>query len=642
MAEFPHPDQIQYGVKQAEQGKRYQFYAGACYLLHAKTAAMQGATGLTVKFFTSEDPDSLLADQLKAVLAAPDERDKDAPDIYFPHGIYIEVDGVSGNTDVALVEADWVPREAYCRAYPDQTRELIECWSKSAGRDAERWLENFDPGDPDSGEWDNEGAAGTGGTSGAPTVVVSTSDPTVNDDSGDGYTAGDIWINTTDDGVFILADATGGAAVWLEVGTGGGGLSNPITLTATENDVAALTIDVDAAGFSDVEALDINYDTGALSSGEDEAIILINIDETGATGGQVSGVEVLATEGSADSIYGLFVGAGVGPIEQLSGTFTDADVVNDNGTDETTALSDGGAGNVSCFEADNEYLLVESASQFMEIEVDIDTGASGSGIAPTFEYSTGAGTWTTFGPVDGTAGMLNTGVIAWVTADVSTWATGDGGNYIIRITRTRNSLTTTPILDKVQVAATVEYGWDKNADISARGLATTQDIVMDEQSDHSSTPAAGKGYIWTKNTTPSTLIFTDDAGNDRTLGAHVDTTTYKVTVGTSTLSGVAIPTHFPHTSSTLTSLHWCCTKSIAASGSNYLTIAAKNEPDGTTMQSSVYDTQSGYTANAWVDLGIDQNNSFDGTGDSIEVTHTQSGTVTSLNGHNLMFRAVYS
>lgn len=222
MAEFPHPDQIQYGVKQAEQGNRYQFYAGACYLLHAKSAAMQGATGLTVKFFTSEDPDSLLADQLKCVLAAPDERDKDAPDIYFPHGIYIEVDGVSGNTDVALVEADWVPREAYCRAYPDQTAALIECWAAAEGRDKERWLENFDPGDPDSGEWSNEGAAGTGGVTGATVAITASSDPTVNDDSDDGYNVGDVWITTSDDGVFILADSTVGAAVWTEVGAGGG------------------------------------------------------------------------------------------------------------------------------------------------------------------------------------------------------------------------------------------------------------------------------------------------------------------------------------------------------------------------------------------------------------------------------------
>lgn len=45
------------------------------------------------------------------------------------------------------------------------------------------------------------------------------------------------------------------------------------------------------------------------------------------------------------------------------------------------------------------------------------------------------------------------------------------------------------------------------------------DIIFNEAADHSSTPAAGKGYLWVKNTAPSTIIFTDDTGVDTTLGA---------------------------------------------------------------------------------------------------------------------------
>ena len=51
------------------------------------------------------------------------------------------------------------------------------------------------------------------------------------------------------------------------------------------------------------------------------------------------------------------------------------------------------------------------------------------------------------------------------------------------------------------------------------GNDITGDLVFTEKADHSSTPGAGKGYLWTKNTAPSTLIFTDDAGTDTTLGA---------------------------------------------------------------------------------------------------------------------------
>lgn len=62
------------------------------------------------------------------------------------------------------------------------------------------------------------------------------------------------------------------------------------------------------------------------------------------------------------------------------------------------------------------------------------------------------------------------------------------------------------------------------------GLNVVNDIRMAEQADHAVTaPAAGFGYLWTKNTTPSTLVFTDDAGTDFTISDYalnqVDLTT---------------------------------------------------------------------------------------------------------------------
>jgi hypothetical protein len=55
---------------------------------------------------------------------------------------------------------------------------------------------------------------------------VTTTNPTVNDDSGDGYGAGSIWLNTNADIIWICIAATAGAAVWrpvTAVGLGGGG-----------------------------------------------------------------------------------------------------------------------------------------------------------------------------------------------------------------------------------------------------------------------------------------------------------------------------------------------------------------------------------------------------------------------------------
>jgi hypothetical protein len=51
-----------------------------------------------------------------------------------------------------------------------------------------------------------------------------TTDPTVNDDEGDGYAVGSMWVNTTGDTVWVCTDATAGAASWK---TSGGDLSGP-------------------------------------------------------------------------------------------------------------------------------------------------------------------------------------------------------------------------------------------------------------------------------------------------------------------------------------------------------------------------------------------------------------------------------
>lgn len=46
--------------------------------------------------------------------------------------------------------------------------------------------------------------------------------PTINEDSGDGYAVGSLWIDTTADKTYVLVDATVGAAVWNDVTATGG------------------------------------------------------------------------------------------------------------------------------------------------------------------------------------------------------------------------------------------------------------------------------------------------------------------------------------------------------------------------------------------------------------------------------------
>ena len=54
--------------------------------------------------------------------------------------------------------------------------------------------------------------------------------------------------------------------------------------------------------------------------------------------------------------------------------------------------------------------------------------------------------------------------------------------------------------------------------VDAGGVNLTDDVVFTERADHASTPASGFGYLWTKSTAPSSLVFTDDTGVDVTLG----------------------------------------------------------------------------------------------------------------------------
>ncbi|HEC61524.1 MAG TPA: hypothetical protein ENI27_04650, partial [bacterium] len=329
-----------------------------------------------------------------------------------------------------------------------------------------------------------------------------------------------------------------------------------LTHTAEETDDHALEIAVDAAGFGDVKALEINYTTGAIVLGDDEGVILINIDESLATGGDVFAFEVLATEGSAN-IVGLKVGVLVAPVHHDSGTFEDMDSALVNATDrlaEFIASDPGGANNVEIFSADNDTVTIGDAAKFEELEFLLETGASGGGVKPTFEFSTGANptTWSSFTPVDGTDGMKHTGIVAWEDADIPTWAVDGNAEYLIRITRTRNSLSTVPVEDKVQIAAVTEYTWDKNGDLAVRdisGRAGTFTSTLTTNSNY-----ALEGYSTGRNviraseliiqpgTTPGTHInITDNAGsgvdfNNPTINDATDLTDGGAASGSFTLA----------------------------------------------------------------------------------------------------------
>ncbi len=280
---------------------------------------------------------------------------------------------------------------------------------------------------------------------------------------------------------------------------------NPVHIdhTAANADDHSLEVIVDAAGFGDVKAIEIQYDTGAISSGEDEAIILVDINEVDATGGDIIALDVLATDGGADDVWAVGAGATVGPVRQQSGVFANPVLWDNNGVDETSEVT--GAGTSSVFVADNDFVIVTFATKFSEIEIELNTAASGAGIAPTFEFSTGGSGFTAFTPIDGTDGFKFTGIMAWDESDIPTWATNTSGNFEIRITRTRNSLSITPIVDTAQVADVTDYTWDKDGNLTINSLFLAEKAAADAD-------VAVQGQFWAKTTNKA--MFTGPGGND--------------------------------------------------------------------------------------------------------------------------------
>ena len=87
-------------------------------------------------------------------------------------------------------------------------------------------------------------------TQGMSRCFTFTADPTVNDDTGDGYVIGDVWLNTTNDSVWQVLDVTAGAAVWKQLdGSGSGSI-------AAYEDGASVVASADKFDFKDTNIED--------------------------------------------------------------------------------------------------------------------------------------------------------------------------------------------------------------------------------------------------------------------------------------------------------------------------------------------------------------------------------------------------
>lgn len=241
-----------------------------------------------------------------------------------------------------------------------------------------------------------------------------------------------------------------------------------------EDDEDVFRLDINAAGFADIKAMHNIYTTGPLNNGDTQSINLVTVDESLNNGGRIFGHAVNSTEIGSSNVHALGIGTQVNPILQKSGTFNNANSLLNIAVNVLVALSVSGAGNITVFVANNDNFTIGDTNKFSEIEFILDIGASQAGVKPTFEFSTGVGTWSSFSPIDGTSQFRNTGIVSWSLSDITNWLVGAGSEFLIRISRTRVSLAILPILDLVQISATIEYSWNLSGDLKVNTIVANE------------------------------------------------------------------------------------------------------------------------------------------------------------------------
>lgn len=291
------------------------------------------------------------------------------------------------------------------------------------------------------------------------------------------------------------------------------------------------TLSIDAAGFGDTHTIATDFTATGIGAGEQNHLFDINVNTADSTGGEVNGLSMAKTGTGAIDCNAVEVYPGVDVISQRTGAETSIEqAFSYNGayTDITSNLSSA-ASDVQLFVANGDIVYIGNAGTFNSLAVTLAVAASGAGIKPTFEYSAGASSWTTFSPTDGTNGFRNLGgTIAW--GALAGWATDTvnavGSKYWVRITRTQNTLTTPPTEDLIKYIASVNYGWDKDGDISS---ATLNGLTCTPQTN---------GFTIAGGTTSKTLTVPLDASVSGTnTGDNATNTQYSSLVSNATHTG---------------------------------------------------------------------------------------------------------
>ena len=319
---------------------------------------------------------------------------------------------------------------------------------------------------------------------------------------------------------FLKVNNIGPTCEWENVARAHTGLYvSKFDATAAATGVTNIRVVTDAAGYSNVDSLQIKHTVGALAAGNLQKAIRVTLDDSLCTGGATSEIEVLKltrTRGDSTAhVDGLSIGTGFSDAIHIAGSseeaigygysFTAAYAVTDR-----VAAFQSSASNVQLFTAVNTGILIGSDNKFAVIKY-VQNIAGSATITPTWQYSTGDGTWATLVVSDTTTGMSISGKVAFIIP--SDWAKSEHCNgstgvitsaYYVRIIRTKVSLTTPPTESYFSV-----FQGAAESDMLVRGDGTIKPAQLAD------TAAANDSIYY--STTASKLVYKDLGGTVRAL-----------------------------------------------------------------------------------------------------------------------------
>ena len=264
---------------------------------------------------------------------------------------------------------------------------------------------------------------------------------------------------------------------------GNAGCSVDLEVVAGVEGHAGVCLDLSINGNNAVAASRYSIDASSLTVGENMTIIDVIVDR---------GVDDLSATGGSFAVIDMAL-AGLGNFDEATIIETgdnEVDIIHQHigvaGTVDRTLLNlvtnydltDSGV-NTTVLLADDDYVYIGSSAEFKRVEWVFSTVASASifQTGQVHEYWNGA-SWASVGLTDDTSGFTGNGawrnfgtVTGWTANDPNTEGTS---YYYIRVQRTRNNVSTLPVVNLVTLeASSNDMSWDSKGDVILNDLTVS-------------------------------------------------------------------------------------------------------------------------------------------------------------------------